>query len=59
MTWGRSKPARSCLVLARTVAQTLMPVLEPEIPAGYGYTHMARHGGAKGTIRQVPAAPPD
>lgn len=57
MTWGRSKPARSCLVLARTLAQTLMQVLEPEIPAAR--THMARHGGAKGTIRQVPAALPD
>ena len=57
MTWGKSKAARSCLVLARTVAQTLMPVLEPEIPAAY--THMARHGGAKGTIRQGPAALPD
>ncbi len=57
MNWGKSKAARSCLVLARTVAQTLMPLLEPEIPAAC--TDMARHGGAKGTIRQVPAALPD
>lgn len=57
MIWGKSKAARGCLVHARRVAQTLRRVLEPEIPAAY--THMARHGGAKGTIRQGPAALPD
>lgn len=50
---GERRECRAAIgaLVLRALAQTLTPVLEPQIPAAC--THIAGHSGAKGAISQV------